>query len=395
MWIAAIGTFALSSPESPKVGSVPPRLELGAIIAGPPQQDVAWDKLNGKVVVVEFWNTACVPCIQAIPHWNDLVAQFTNKPVVFLSISDDNASKLRDFLKRWPVSGWLALDAPLAPTAHAFGLSGIPHTVIVDASGKIAAITHPSDLQPRHIDEILEGKRSSLPPRGTSEAQIERTEVFGMPKTVEVLITGPVPKPEGAYAHCSWRSNCVFRAEKAPVPTILAQFFHVSPKLLTKLNDDESLYNVVASAPLAETNELRQRFIAMAKEKWGLDVTPVKRAFDVYVMTVAATNAPALKRSEIREGGGQVAGGFKLGGLRIDAVSDFLEMSLDKPVINETGLEGRWAAELKWEMTAEELSGKGEPDPSRVISAAREQLGLRIEPAVRELPTLDVRPLID
>ncbi|HUS34375.1 MAG TPA: redoxin domain-containing protein, partial [Verrucomicrobiae bacterium] len=359
-WIAATSALALSKPESPKVGSVPPQLELGTIIAGPPQQDVRWDKLKGKVVVLEFWNTACVPCIEAIPHWNDLVAQFTNKPVVFISISDDNASKLRDFLKRWPISGWLALDAPLGPTAHAFGISGIPHTVIVDASGKIAAITHPSDLQPRHVDEILEDKPSSLPPPGTSDAPVERVEIFQMPKAVEVSITGPVPKPEGAYAHCSWRSNCVFRAEKAPVPTILSQFFHVSPKLLPKLNDEESLYNAVAAAPLAETNELRRRFIAAAKEKWGLDVTPVKRAFDVYVMTVAESNAPALRRSDIRQGGGQVAGGFKLGGLRIEAVADFLEMSLDKPVINETGLEGRWAAELKWEMTADELSGKGE-----------------------------------
>lgn len=394
MWIASISSLALPSPESPKVGSTPPRLELGTIIAGPAQQDVAWDRLKGKVVVLEFWNTACVPCIEAIPHWNEVVAQFTNKPVVFLSISDDNASKLRDFLKRRPISGWHALDAPLSPTAQAFGLAGIPHTVIVDASGKIAAITHPADLQPRHIGEILEGKPSSLPPPGTSDAPVERIEIFRMPKAIEVSITGPVPKPEGAYAHCSWRSNCVFRAEKAPIPVILGEFFQISRKLLPKLNDEESLYDVVAAAPLTETNEMRQRFIAAAKEKWGLDIAHVKRAFDVYVMTVAATNAPALKRSEIREGGGQVAGGFKLGGLRIDAVADFLESSLDKAVIDETGLAGRWAAELKWEMTPEELSGKGKPDSARVISAAREQLGLRLEPAVRELPTLDIRPLI-
>jgi uncharacterized protein (TIGR03435 family) len=390
IWIIA---FAVSAAEVPHIGSVPPQLQLGTIIAGPPREEVTWDVLKGKVVVLEFWNIACVPCIEAIPHWNDLVARFADKPVVFLSISDDNPSKLRSFLKGRPISGWLALDAPLSPTADAFGLDGIPHTVIVDASGKIAAITHPDNLQPLHIEEILEGKPTSLPPPGKSENLVARTEVFRMPKEIEVSINGPLPKPEGAYAHCSWRSNCVFRAVKAPVPTILSTFFGVSPKLLPKVNDNEILYDVKAAAPLAETNEMRQRFMAAAKEKWGLEVTPVKRKFDVYVMTVAETNAPALKRSEIRKGGGQVAGGFKLGGLTIEAVADFLESSLDKPVINETGLEGRWAAELKWEMTPEELAGKGEPEPARVISAAREQLGLRLEPAVRELPTLDIHPL--
>jgi uncharacterized protein (TIGR03435 family) len=163
--------------------------------------------------------------------------------------------------------------------------------------------------------------------------------------------------------------------------------------LLPKLSDEEILYNVEAAAPLTETNELRQRFIAAAKEKWGLNIAPVKRAFDVYVMTVAVTNAPALKPTAVRKGGGQVAGGFKLGGSKIDVVASYLELSLDKPVINETGLEGLWAAELKWEMSEAELSGKGEADAARVINTAREQLGLRLEPAVRELSTLDIRPV--
>lgn len=390
--LSAISVLAMSRQNGPQIGSAPPTLQLGTIIAGPPAKEISWEALKGKVVVLEFWNAGCVPCIQAIPHWNDLVAHFKDKPVVFLSISDDNASKLRIFLKQRPISGWLALDAPLGPTAAAFGIDGIPHTVIVDTAGKIAAITHPNDLQPRHIDEILAGNPSSLPPPAASNAPIERTETFGMPKEVEVTITGPVPKPDGAYAHCGWRSNCVFRADKAPVHVILGEFFGISTKLLPKLSDEENLYNVEAATPLSETNELRRTFILAAKEKWGLQITPVKRSFNVYVMTVAETNAPALKPAATRSGGGQVSGGFKLGGSPIDTVVSFLELSLDKPVINETGLKGLWAADLKWEMTEAELSGKGAADPRRVIGAAREQLGLRLEPAVRELSTLDIRP---
>jgi len=29
------------------------------------------------VVVLEFWNINCVPCVQAIPHLNELVVQFS------------------------------------------------------------------------------------------------------------------------------------------------------------------------------------------------------------------------------------------------------------------------------------------------------------------------------
>src|SRR5437667_12393814 len=86
---------------------------LGTIVQGPTIENVTWEKLKGKVVVLEFWNTACGPCIQAIPHMNELVTQFSYRPVVFLCVSDDNQDHLKKFLGRKPIKGWVALDAPL------------------------------------------------------------------------------------------------------------------------------------------------------------------------------------------------------------------------------------------------------------------------------------------
>ena len=114
-------------------------------------------------MVLEFWGTACVPCIEAIPHMNELTEQFSNRPVVFLDISNDNEDYLKNFLKRKPMKGWLALDGPLNPTATAFDVVVIPHMVIVDTNGRIAAITHPEWLTSQHLEEILAGKPSTLP----------------------------------------------------------------------------------------------------------------------------------------------------------------------------------------------------------------------------------------
>jgi uncharacterized protein (TIGR03435 family) len=202
---------------------------------------------------------------------------------------------------------------------------------------------------------------------------------------------GPFEKPNGAYAACSWRSNCVFRADKAPISTILTEFFHVSPKLLPDLDPAETLYNVLAAAPLDQTNELRSAFATAAKDKWHLSIQPTNRTFDVYILTVATTNASAMKRTELRKGGGQKPGGFVLVGAPMRAIAHYLELSLDKPVFDETHLDGLWAAELKWEMSPDELSKGAAPDRAKVIKAAREQLGLDLRPATRELPTLDVR----
>ena len=85
-----------------KVGDFPPPLVMGKVVQGPSVGSVTWEKLRGKVVVLEFWNTACSPCVQAIPHLNELVEQFNPKPVVFLSLSDDNPDYLKQFLKHLP-----------------------------------------------------------------------------------------------------------------------------------------------------------------------------------------------------------------------------------------------------------------------------------------------------
>src|SRR5436853_2689523 len=76
----------LCAADGPKIGDLPPPLQLGAVLQGPPKENVNWDALKGKVIAVEFWNTACAPCVAAIPHWNELAARFAAEGVVFISI---------------------------------------------------------------------------------------------------------------------------------------------------------------------------------------------------------------------------------------------------------------------------------------------------------------------
>jgi len=391
----ALSTIAADS-SSPRIGDAPPALQLGAIIQGPRLEEASWEKLRGKVVIVEFWNTACVPCVAANPHLNQLVAEFTNQPVVFLSICDDNPDYLKNFLRNKPISAWLAIDAPLKPTFSAFHVLGIPHTVIVDRSGKIAAITHPDLLTPEHIQEILDGKPSTLPPpESISPEQTPTVPLIEIPpREIEVSITGPFPKPNGAYAARGWHST-IFHADKAPIDSILTEFFHISEQLLPKTKLPEGLYSVRASAPSNQMAELQKRFIQSARDKWRITIEPTTRRATVYITTVATTNAPGLKQVQERAGGGEKPGGFYLGGLPIKSVVNSLEHVLDKPVIDETGLQGLWAAELNWEMTPEELTTETRPAPAKVIKAAHDQLGLDLQSAEREIPTLIIRKLTE
>ena len=388
----ALGSVTTNSPE---VGDVPPPLTLSTIVQGPAMENITWDKLKGKVVVLEFWNTACGPCIQAIPHMNELVTQFSRRPVVFLCVSDDNQDHLKKFLGRKPIKGWVALDAPLKPTETAFAVVGIPHTVIVDRSGRIAAITHPALLKAQHLEEILAGNPSTLPaPKVVSTADAPVVMVSNsLPTTVDISIEGPFPQPDGAFGFRGWKaSNCIFEARKALVQDVLAEFFRISPKLIfkeTKL--PKGLYDIAAAGPPEQMPELERQFIAAVKKKWAIEVQIAARQVSVYAMTVGSTNAPGLRSVQKPGGGGEKPGGFFLGGQPMRLIASYLESSLDKPVVDETGLQGLWAADLKWEMSRWELLLHFAPDPAKVIEATRQQLGLELRPAFRTLLTVEIR----
>jgi thiol-disulfide isomerase/thioredoxin len=172
--------------NAPRVGSTPPPLQLKKVIQGPVAAEVNWQALKGKLVVLEFWNTSCKPCIEAIPHLNQLAEQFKTKPVVFLSISDDQEDHLKKFLKQHPIRTWLALDAPTNATESAFSLHGYGITVLIDPAGTVSGITLPSLLQENHLENILAGRPVGLPRLTPVEPSIS-----GAPKNTTGLPTDP------------------------------------------------------------------------------------------------------------------------------------------------------------------------------------------------------------
>ncbi len=92
--------------------------------------------LNGKVVVMNFWATWCVPCIQEIPSFNKLHQEYAGKgvAVVGVSMDDEGAERVRPFLKKHPMDYTVALGSDAV--TKEFGLDELPVTVIFDRTGK-------------------------------------------------------------------------------------------------------------------------------------------------------------------------------------------------------------------------------------------------------------------
>ena len=112
--VSAVGIVQAQPAEGPQVGEPAPAIELEGLLhapeGAPAPNELGWDDLKGNVVVLEFWATWCGPCIAAIPHLNALTEEFKGKPVRFISVTDEDETKVRKFLEKRTMSSWIGLD---------------------------------------------------------------------------------------------------------------------------------------------------------------------------------------------------------------------------------------------------------------------------------------------
>lgn len=93
-------------------------------------------KLQGKIVVLNFWFINCPPCRMEIPDLNELVDSFkTNDKVIFVAVALDSKWDLKDFLKTSPFSYSIVDDGRFI--AQGYGIRSYPTHVIVDTEGRV------------------------------------------------------------------------------------------------------------------------------------------------------------------------------------------------------------------------------------------------------------------
>lgn len=99
-------------------------------------QDFKMADTKGKVVFLNFWATWCPPCVTEMPSIQKLHEKLKEDGVVFVCISNEEASKVTRFARE------KGLTFPIytmrgAPPAI-FKTRGIPATFILSPDGKIA-----------------------------------------------------------------------------------------------------------------------------------------------------------------------------------------------------------------------------------------------------------------
>ena len=134
----------------------PSPLEIREVLGNRSIESLSWDKLKGSVVIIDFWATWCVPCIETIPHMNSLVEKYKDKPVVFISMTYEPNDLVLPFLIEHPIDAIRVLDIDFT-TFQKYRAWAIPLVVIVDGNGVISSRIHPDYLTEEVIDQLLVG----------------------------------------------------------------------------------------------------------------------------------------------------------------------------------------------------------------------------------------------
>jgi thiol-disulfide isomerase/thioredoxin len=138
------------------IGSEATPLAVEAWVNGDPLTDA---DLKGKVVLLDFWSVWCGPCIATFPHLRDWHAEYADKGLIIIGLTryynytwdeatgrpkrsrekvpaEQEQDMLLKFAEHHNLQHRFAIQKD-SSLSEFYGVTGIPHVVVVDRQGKV------------------------------------------------------------------------------------------------------------------------------------------------------------------------------------------------------------------------------------------------------------------
>lgn len=127
----ALPSWSASAPQSP---AARPAADFTLATA---KGKVTLHDLRGKVVLIDFWASWCVPCRQSFPWLDSVSSRYAANDFVVVAINLDKRRDLADkFLREFAPSFTVAFD-PAGRSAEEYAVAAMPSSFLVGRDGQL------------------------------------------------------------------------------------------------------------------------------------------------------------------------------------------------------------------------------------------------------------------
>lgn len=360
-----------------KVGDRPPDIHFDKLLPDQPAANASFETLAGEAVVLEIWATWCGPCVEQIPHLNELAEKFRDRPIVFLSVTNEEPAVVEPFLKGRPIGGLVGIahtESPWKP----YGVEGIPVTFLIDATGKVAGFTHPTALNASILEDLMAGRPLSLPKLPLFGLSVKRGDDDSGPAPLLDLLVRP-----GTGTNRGMRMGKNTMALKgANLAWIVSSLYDFPQSRITgEALQDTVFYDLSFSMPGADPETFRSLPRGLVAAALHIKVSRETREADTFVLAKTDVKPAALVESAGSAGcnSSTSPGSLKMTNCAMPGLATMLENALGKPVLDETGIAGDYDFHLTYDRS----------NPQSAVDAMR-KLGFKVEPTRRPIEFLVV-----
>ena len=112
---------------------------------------VTMSSLKGDILVLDFWASWCKPCCEEMPSLKKLYRDYRAKGLEIVGISIDEDKKAWQQKVGDLGMNWIQLRDASREAVKKYVIGPIPHTVLIDPSGKIIA----KDLRGQELENKI------------------------------------------------------------------------------------------------------------------------------------------------------------------------------------------------------------------------------------------------
>ena len=138
-------------------------------------QEITLAAFEGQVVLLNFWATWCAPCVREMPTLDRLQDKLGPQGLAVVAVSQDRGglAVVAPFVKRLGLRRLKIYLDPRGALSRAFGLGGLPTTLLIDAEGRlVGGLEGPAEWDSEEalalIRHYLDGTRGDDGPVKTS-----------------------------------------------------------------------------------------------------------------------------------------------------------------------------------------------------------------------------------